>query len=186
MKKTLKIVVLVIAIGIIGYGIKYLNDTTFSGNDRIKIIENYESISSLNDIINNPDFKNKVLYVDLWGVYCTPCIAEFEYMPALKEKYKNEDVAFIYLSAPYNRFDDTQKWKSGIKKYNLEGYNALMSMDFYNEIWKEVPKMKNPFSIPHYLIIDKNGKIINPNAPRPSGKETLYVELDKLLEQTEA
>ena len=56
--------------------------------------------------------------------------------------------------------------------------------DFYNGIWKEIPKMKNPFSIPHYLIIDKKGDIVNPNAPRPSSKNDLHNEIDKLLQPT--
>ena len=179
--KTFKIIGIIIFLGVSIYGFKYSYDISFSGNDKIKIIENYESTSSINDIIENPKFKNKVLYIDIWGVYCKPCIKEFKILPELKEKYKNDPIEFIYLASPYNRIDDTQKWKSGIKKYNLQGYNALMSLTFYQDIWKEIPEMKNPFSIPHYLIVDKNGKVINPNAPRPSDKKDLYNELDKLL-----
>jgi len=29
----------------------------------------------------------------------------------------------------------------------------------------ETPELKNPFSIPHYFIIDINGEVISPNTP---------------------
>lgn len=181
MKKTLKIISIVFLMCIVGYAINYWNKISFSGDDKIKIIENYESISSVNELVNIPKFDNKILYIDMWGVYCAPCIKEFKYIDELKDKFKNEPVEFLYLATPYNHFNDIERWKAGLKKYNLEGYNMLMSIEFYDGIWKEIPEMQNPFLIPHYLIIGKNGKIVNPNAPRPSSKELLYKEIAQQL-----
>ena len=181
MKRIIKVVAILLIAGIVFYATQYIIDVSFSGNEKVKIIENYESISSINHLVQKTEFKNKVLYIDIWGVHCTPCIKAFKYLPELKEKYKDKPLEFIYLAAPYNRFDDLQKWKSAIKKHNLQGYNALMSLTFYYGIWEEIPEMNNPFSIPHYLIFDKNGNLINPNAPEPGNKKELYSELDKLL-----
>lgn len=168
-------------LAISGYGVKYFYDISYEGNNTVKLVKNYDQIRTLNELVKKQEFKGKVLYIDLWGVYCRPCIEEFKYAAELKKTFKNKEVEFIYLASPYNRFNDEQKWKAAIKKYNLEGYHVLMNMDFYYAIWKEVPEMENPFSIPHYLIIDKNGSVIDPNAPRPSEKENLYAALNKSL-----
>jgi len=39
-----------------------------------------------------------------------------------------------------------------------------------------------PF-IPRYMIYDKNGRLVNRDAPRPSDKDNLLRELNKYLEQ---
>ena len=36
-------------------------------------------------------------------------------------------------------------------------------------------------SIPHYLIFNKKGDLVNIDAPNPSEKDKLYRELDKYL-----
>ena len=181
MKKLLIYFVSIIILGITILGIKYLKDISYSGSKSIIIIKNYDQISSLANLVSLNEFKNKVLYIDLWGVHCGPCIQEFSHLSELKNRYKESEIEFIYLATPYGHIYDTQKWKAAIKKYNLEGYNMLMNIDFYYNIWEEVPEMKDPFTIPHYLIVDKQGIIVNANAPRPSKKTILFVELDQLL-----
>jgi thiol-disulfide isomerase/thioredoxin len=181
MKKILMIVGLIVITGIVGYWIKYNNDLSFSGTKSIIILNDYDKISSLADLVEREEFENKVLYVDLWGVYCRPCIEEFKYLSDIKDRYRNKDIEFVYLASPYNHINDVQKWKAAVKKYDLKGHNILMCLDFYTEIWEEVPEMKEPFLIPHYLIIDKNKRVIEANAPRPSEKERLYSILDNLL-----
>jgi thiol-disulfide isomerase/thioredoxin len=181
MRRILKITGITIALSLTIFGFQFANNVPNSGNDEIQIIENYESIFSFKQLVNNPKFKDKVLYVDIWGVYCKPCIEEFNHIQALKDSFKNKPVEFVYLASPYKRSNDVAKWKSGMKKYNLTGHNMLMFLDFYNGIWEEIPEMKEPFLIPHYLIVNKDGKIVNPNAPRPSSKKTLYEEITELL-----
>ena len=181
MKKTLKSLSLVIILGLFGYGIKFLLDYSYNGNDEIKLITNYEQISSISELVKNEEFKNKILYIDIWGVYCKPCIDEFNHKESLIDKYKDKDVVFIYMASPYGRINDTQQWKAALKKYDLYGHNMLMSMDFYMNIWDEIPEMSSRFEIPHYILIDRQGNVANPNAPMPSSKTELYTEIDKLL-----
>lgn len=180
-KKISKILAIVISVVVIGYVFKYFNDLNFKGNEDIILIDNYKGIKTLNELISRKDFKGKVLYIDLWGVYCRPCIEEFRHMPAIRERYDGTGVSFVYLASPYKRPDDEQKWKAALKKYQLKGHHILMDMEFYNGIWDEVSGMDSPFLIPHYLLVDKNGEIVLPNAPRPSDREKLFKQIDNLL-----
>lgn len=182
MKKILKIILVILFIGVSIYGIKFLYDLSFSGTQEIKIIENYNDISSINELINQPEFKHKILYIDLWGVYCKPCIYQFQFMPEIKNKFKGKDIAYIYLATPYGHINDEQLWKSKMKKYKLEGHHVLMNMDFYKNIWNQIPGMTNKWAIPHYVLVDKNGKIVNANAPLPQNQTELYLQINALID----
>lgn len=67
-----------------------------------------------------------------------------------------------------------------IKKYNLAGSHFLISVELYDNIMKG-EGLESPYSIPHYILIDKQGKIVELNAFRPSNKQELYNQLDKIL-----
>src|SRR5687768_4739597 len=78
----------------------------FNGNaqtDTSKIIMYGDTtqFNSIEDIIALPALKGKVIYIDMWGTRCIPCIEEFPYISALKSRYKGKQVAFVYLKAPY-------------------------------------------------------------------------------------
>ena len=164
-----------------GYAFKYFNDMNFKGNDDIIIIDDHKEIKTLNELISRKEFKDKVLYIDMWGVYCRPCIEEFGYLADIKTRYDGMGVSFVYLASPYKRLDDEQKWKAALKKYDLKGHHVLMGMEFYNGLWKEIPDMDSPYLIPHYLLVDKSGEIVLSNAPRPSEREELFEQIDNLL-----
>lgn len=69
--------------------------------------------------------------------------------------------------------------KAIIKDRIIEEQSNYFIIDIEkDEKYKEIKTNK---SIPHYLIYDKKGNLVNTNAPHPSEKEKLYRELDKYL-----
>jgi peroxiredoxin len=104
------------------------------------------------------DFKGKVVYIDFWGISCSPCIYDIKnYVPALHKKYKDKQIVFINICMDAKEND----WKEALTKYQLDGIN-LIAKGWTNN---PVCKAYNINIIPHYILIDKNGKIANNNAP---------------------
>lgn len=106
------------------------------------------------------DFRGKILYLDFWGVGCGPCVYEIDnYEKKLHEKYKGKNVSFISICVD----SDLPEWKAGMQKHDMnnEGINLVA------EGWTNNPVCKsyNINTIPHRIIIDKEGKIVNNNAP---------------------
>ena len=111
--------------------------------------------------------KGKVLYVDFWASWCGPCKREMPASQRLHTKLEGEAVEFLYLS-----IDDKEKaWKKSVQRFKLEkeGHNyrsaqkAILPLLRYLRI----------YSIPHYIIFGKDGKMLNPSAPAPSDRNTL-------------
>lgn len=117
------------------------------------------------DKVSLSDFRGKVVYIDFWGTGCGPCMYEFkEAAPALEEQFKDKEVVFMNISD-----DKSEKvWRETIAKFGVRGINLIDTRD------RKVGKMYMVSGIPHYVLIGKDGKIIDASAPRPSmGVETM-------------
>ncbi|MCC5946473.1 MAG: TlpA family protein disulfide reductase [Bernardetiaceae bacterium] len=115
----------------------------------------------------------KVIYVDFWASWCGPCRGEMPSSAKLHEQFaSNDNVAFLYVS--FDRSEDA--WKKGIEAFDIKGIHYYPEDIPRNEV---ATKFKVS-GIPRYMIIDKNGKVVNNNAPRPSSGAVAQA-LNKLL-----
>ena len=108
-----------------------------------------------------------------WASWCKPCIEELPYSHQLSEKLKGKDVAFLYISID----DDFNSWRKASSKYNIAGNNSVMMPSADQTA---LAKQIELGPIPRYLIINKEGRIVNLQAPRPSDQQT-YDLLLKML-----
>ncbi|HSF88774.1 MAG TPA: TlpA disulfide reductase family protein [Saprospiraceae bacterium] len=117
------------------------------------------------------DFKGKVVYMDVWATWCGPCRSEIPSAQKLIEDFEGEDVVFLCISVD----DDVDAWKKLIKDKEMKGVHVNSSGNFDSV----VAKLYNSKGIPHYILIDQEGKIVDINAKRPSGG--IAEDLDALL-----
>ena len=123
-------------------------------------------------------YKGKIIYVDVWGTWCGPCRGDMGYVKDVKKEMENKDVIFLYFA--YN--SPEQDWKSFIKEFDLTGDNTV----HYN-LPDEQQQILNAYlkinSYPTYLIIDKEGDIVDMDAPRPSMTKNLVAALNKWIDK---
>ena len=122
---------------------------------------------------NNP---NKVLYIDIWGTFCGPCIKEFPYSRELRTKIDTNKIELVYLCVNSKE----EKWRNMIKSQKLKGQHFLLNEKLANVLSDEIGGIEG---IPRYVIVNKDGKIVNNNAPCPSFK-AIAKQLEKLSEKT--
>ena len=116
--------------------------------------------------------KHDIIYVDIWSSWCAPCWNEMTFLEKLAKKYENNSrLIIISLST-----DDSKKeWlaKAPADRSNWKQYWAT---EHTREI---LENGYNISAIPHFMLFDGNGKIIDIHAPCPSDKniDTLFHDL---------
>lgn len=114
--------------------------------------------------------KGKVVLVDFWASWCPPCRAEMPSMVELYAKYK-KGKKFEIVGVSLDR--DADSWKNGIETLNIT-WPQMSDIQFWN---CEGAKLYGVSSIPHTVLIDKDGVI----AARNLHGEELQVKIDELL-----
>ncbi|MBV4356836.1 TlpA family protein disulfide reductase [Pinibacter aurantiacus] len=113
------------------------------------------------------NYKGKVVYLDLWASWCGPCRHETPYLKKLVEKF-NGDASIAFVSVAV--LDKKDKWKEALADDTPQW---LQLFDTNGSV--QSAYVAN--SIPKFILINKEGKIVSFDAPVPSSGE----EIEKLL-----
>jgi thiol-disulfide isomerase/thioredoxin len=119
------------------------------------------------------DLKGKVVLMDMWATWCKPCLGEIPHLKKLEEEFKGKDVVFVGVS--FDEEKDKEKWKKFIQEEELAGVQLLAS-GFKNKLG-DFYKING---IPRFIVLDREGKIVSVDAPRPSQPE-LKILLNEVL-----
>lgn len=134
-------------------------------------------MASLRSLIDK--YRGKVLYIDFWGVFCPPCLAEMEPLKQLRARYSTDDVAMVSLCISGKRTDyERILQRFSLKETMLE---CLYWEDFAGrEVLQEMSRHLGRDRIPFFLLVSKEGVIVNyGSAIRPSWPQTA-VQIDRL------
>ena len=108
------------------------------------------------------DLKGKYVYIDVWATWCGPCKREIPSLKKVEKQYHGKNIEFVSISVDVEK--DHEAWKKmvvekelgGIQLYADKSWNSNFITDFSIK------------GIPRFILIDPDGKIVTPNAPRPS------------------
>jgi thiol-disulfide isomerase/thioredoxin len=120
----------------------------------------------LNDIngktVSLNDLKGKLVYIDIWATWCMPCIKEIPSLLKLEESFHGRDIQFVSICIE----DSEERWRKMVEEKNLGGIQLFAPTN-------EIPFIQDYSvdGIPRFILIDQEGKIIDPNAKRPSNEE---------------
>lgn len=111
----------------------------------------------------------KVVLVDFWASWCPPCRKEMPHLVELYKKYKNKGFEIVGISLD----SKPEAWAKGVKDLNIT-WPQLSDM----QGWKNAgAALYGVNSIPHTVLVDKEGIIIAKNI---NGEE-IEVKLQEVL-----
>ncbi len=123
------------------------------------------TMRKLSDYVGN----GKVVMIDFWASWCPPCRADMPHLVKVYDQYKKKNFEIVGISL--DRTADA--WKKGIKDLNMT-WPQLSDIKF----WQcEGAALYGVNSIPHTVLVDKDGTIIAKNLRG----ETLDAKLAEIL-----
>lgn len=133
----------------------------FNKSDILLLTSRNNDTLTYKDVIKNN--KGKWLYVDFWASWCTPCRKTMPASRKLKKDLKNKEIEFIYFSLN----DKKEKWKQAIIADSIqEAQHYFIENGNTSKIIEDL----NIKTIPHYIIYNPKGEVVNGFAKRP-GKD---------------
>ncbi len=119
-----------------------------------------KSLSSYNIDSILQIYSNKVVIIDFWASWCSPCISELSILKQIRSEFQDK-VKIIPISIDKS----LDSWQYAIQKYyDFENEHFLC----LNESIDIKSRMFQIKSIPLYIVIDNQGKLYQDDKLRPS------------------
>lgn len=145
---------------LIGIGAFLIFSNPFARNKSVKtlgiqVLESPEDAKnfSLQDIhgqtIRLSDFRGKIVMLNFWATWCTPCRKEMPSMEKLYERYKDRGLVILSIASG----EKTKDVVHFVRKFKIT-FPALVDTDL------EVTDNYNVWALPTTYFINREGKVI--------------------------
>lgn len=116
---------------------------------------------TLSDVLAR--FEGQAVYLDFWSSWCVGCILDIMRSAQARAYLAEQGIAYVCLS-----FDeDAEAWRKAADRHKVVENSYLVSGEFDSPLstYFEIK------SIPRYILLDKQHRILSSNAPRPTDYE---------------
>lgn len=115
-------------------------------------------------------------YIDFWASWCKPCLMEMPYLSKLSEHYSDSDVRVVSISIDTE--EQALSWRKVMDRYKIDWDSWRVNGGFDCQLCQEY----DIGAIPRYILLDRDGKVMNANAPRPSNPSIIEWLDEQIIE----
>lgn len=108
------------------------------------------------------DYRGYYVYITVWATWCMPCKNELTYLNLLQKVYEDKKIKFMTIAI--DKPGMIQHWHDFLEEKKFPGIHMVTDENSkFSEDYMII-------SVPRFILVGKEGEIINSNAPRPSGQ----------------
>lgn len=136
----------ILATGIIQPDMERIDESRSSTLSQLDL--NIKLVDAEGEILNLQQFRDKVLFINLWATWCPPCLAEMPNIDQLYRDLEPEEVVFLMISAD--------------KEFS-KAVAYVEAKDFQFPIYQIAgnwPLALNSTTLPTTFVIDKQGRLV--------------------------
>lgn len=130
---------------------------------------------------NTQDFEGKILFLDFWAMWCSPCLQQIPEILKVSEQYSNVEFLFISVDDDQNIWQEFVREKDWVKNSYWIGeddehplypfiYQDLAGSEMFQELELEGSN-SIMIVLPTHVMISKEGIILSNDAPLPDSPE---------------
>ena len=99
------------------------------------------------------DYRGKVVVLDFWASWCSPCRASFPWVREFYEEYREKGVEIIGVSIDENK----ASWEKALDEERLPWPQVI---DEIEKGRSRVGGLYHVLAVPMFVVVDKEGKIV--------------------------
>lgn len=134
----------------------------------------FNFVNDKGDFVSLESLRGKFVYIDIWASWCGPCRREIPYLKELEKKFEGKPIAFVSISCD----NDAEAWRKAMKEENVSGIQLYMNHDL------AFAKAYIVSGIPRFILLDKEGCIVDAHMTNPSDPSTIKT-LQRVLGERE-
>lgn len=151
---------------------KLLNQPEIPEDTRLSYLYGQSGDTLLKQMLE--PYKGKVVYINFWATWSEPCNEQWRPMQMLETHFREEpDVVFLHIALN----SPEEIWKAMIAREGLKGNHYWLDIDQT----KVLAQYLRLTQVPKYFLVSSTGRIVTRRAKRPSTRNRLREDLEKLL-----
>ena len=104
-------------------------------------------------LVSLADYRGKVVVLDFWASWCSPCRASFPWVREFYEEYREKGVEIIGVSIDENK----ASWEKALDEERLPWPQVI---DEIEKGRSRVGGLYHVLAVPMFVVVDKEGKIV--------------------------
>lgn len=121
--------------------------------------------------IRSEDYLGKVLLIDCWATWCTPCMEKMPTLKKLYEEWQGRGFDLVGVNFDHDRKDADE----AIKKHNLPWPQCFVpNDDKVRDLWNDVAGIR---TLPRLLLIDRQGTVVDADLPPHALEERIAAQM---------
>ncbi len=128
---------------------------------------NLLAVDTLGRVHSLSELKGKVVYIDFWASWCAPCIEALPYIEKINAKYNSQEFMVLQVSLDRSKRD----WLHFIRKRNPSASQWLVENTSSEQVVNDFALA----GIPRYVLVDKEGRLIDASADSPNSDQLVQL-----------